>query len=963
MKKSTKRILSLVLAFAMVISSFAFVNADALDEVIATAVEEVASGDAVEAEEPVFTAEKSQAEEETAAAFADGTYSTVNFAEGAVIADDDNLTLTAICALNSSGKGTGINSAYVNAADNTNIVCRPYVKVEAKMTGNITANCSIDSGKSIYIVEDTGETAYAEWTGSGNSYSGDVPIVNVVKKVEGSAKAITGFIEAGKTYYIAPSGTTPAMTSIEFTAGNEPAEETTTEATTEAAPEDLEDINNLTRTAPSTATDGGKHTLWILGDSTGCYYKEDSGYSVVRNGFGMALGVDAAHNNYTPEYMIFDNENLTIQNLAISGISSKSFLSNAYYTTLTSNWKSGDYVMIAFGHNDQKDTDATRFTSATDGADGWNIDGQFANSLYENYILPAVKAGVTPILLTSTIRRSTNASGPSGSSIHSTSYGDYRQTVIDLGKKFNIPVIDTTYNTYAECIALGAGNNDGSDGYAVYHAIKTDGSIDNTHLNAAGARMVAFFMAKTILGQEKEFGVKATTPSTITPIITDCSADANNTFAAIATFLGEDASIDPRTGEYSGGDTDDSDAFKVYLDYTGDAGKIMAGDTFNVDVKTVNNEGIGKISLELTYDSQEATPATANAIVDGAGNVLVSAADYAAAVAAQKDAGNGKYTVTIEASFATPITDASATMFSVPFTLVKRGDVVIDAAATVYDATGTAYPSDTVKVVDLGINTDEDITDTGLTLKPVVSEIVDGKFIVDYVLSGNNESLGLNNATLAINYDPTVIKAIGKGNESVVGAVDSAGKLVEAIIDASVIDTQVAVVPEANDTDYNGADGVKTAAELGTIKVAGYLADNDGDSKVDVAYNNGILFSIKYEIVNADADTSNILEAATVNVTAPVGGFGSTDATEADVTIEDNYVKTGLVGDVDQSGRITANDTAALLTFVRKSEDAKDTWVVENYIADVNNDNVVDTADAAEILLKVLNSAHQFARK
>ncbi|MCD7777695.1 MAG: leucine-rich repeat protein [Clostridiales bacterium] len=351
-----------------------------------------------------------------------------------------------------------------------------------------------------------------------------------------------------------PDGVTIYYLSSDSETLTETTTETTTEETTETTTVDLVNINDVERADPGTASDGDAHTLWLVGDSTSCYYSETNRI-VNRNGFGMALGDDEA-NGYTAEYKIFNNDNFKVRNLAASGRSSLDYLSDEKYDTLISNWQEGDYLIIAFGHNDEKNTDSSRFTDASMGAEGWNVEGQFAYSLYSNYILPAVETGVTPILATPITRRSTSSSGPSGSNIHdcsSSGIGDYRQTIIDLGTKFGISVIDNTYNTYMELISLGAGDCTISDdstscettGYAQYHSVQTTG-IDNTHTNQLGARMIAYFMGQTIKGNDIEFGITGDGSSSITSILTDGSADNGNVFSSLATFLGTDVNIDPR---------------------------------------------------------------------------------------------------------------------------------------------------------------------------------------------------------------------------------------------------------------------------------------------------------------------------------------------------------------------------------------------------------------------------------
>ncbi len=72
--------------------------------------------------------------------------------------------------------------------------------------------------------------------------------------------------------------------------------------------------------------------------------------------------------------------------------------------------------------------------------------------------------------------------------------------------------------------------------------------------------------------------------------------------------------------------------------------------------------------------------------------------------------------------------------------------------------------------------------------------------------------------------------------------------------------------------------------------------------------------------------------------------------------------ESGMIGDVDKNGILTANDAACLLSYVLSNGVKNDNWNVENEIADVDNDGEISAADAAEILSKVLNAAYTFAR-
>ena len=364
-------------------------------------------------------------------------------------------------------------------------------------------------------------------------------------------------------------------------------------------------------------------TLYLIGDSTGSpytssdYYKNGGNYLVMRNGFGMSFD------------KYFDTDNINLVNYAVSGISSKSFTSNKNYAEMTGSWKKGDYLIIAFGHNDEKDSDEARFTNASMGADGYETEGQFANSLYESYIKPAQEAGVNVILATPIIRRSRTADVVKGSDMHDLTekgFGDYSQTVRDLADKLDLPCIDNTQMTYNEYITLGKGAADGSDGYGAYHSQYSDDymntkeyfdesgnldenyRIDNTHLNSYGASVVGYFMAQAIKGSEA-----ALSGDEYAPVVKD---NSEGTLEDLSAYL-KGSYTDPRTEERKTDDVSSGelDGFSVYLD-TETTLHDTLGEKFDVYVKVKDNEGISNISYTLEYDTdilKLVSPETENA--------------------------------------------------------------------------------------------------------------------------------------------------------------------------------------------------------------------------------------------------------------------------------------------------------------------------------------------------------------
>lgn len=155
--------------------------------------------------------------------------------------------------------------------------------------------------------------------------------------------------------------------------------------------------------------------------------KVHSSIGLIQSTFTISLHVyfiltSAQLSNY------FDTK-LQVTNLALSGRSSKSFLTEDNYDTLKTNLKEGDYLLIGFGHNDEKSDDNSRFTDASKPLSDVS---SFSYSLYENYVKLAIDKGATPILCTPIVRanKDNNYEGSSG---HITATGDYRQAIIDLG--------------------------------------------------------------------------------------------------------------------------------------------------------------------------------------------------------------------------------------------------------------------------------------------------------------------------------------------------------------------------------------------------------------------------------------------------------------------------------------------------------------------------------------------------
>ncbi len=235
-------------------------------------------------------------------------------------------------------------------------------------------------------------------------------------------------------------------------------------------------------------------TLFVVGDSTLASFKDS--YYYPRYGYGTQL------ENY------FDKK-LTVNNLALSGRSSKSFLTEENYQKLLTEMKQNDYLLIGFGHNDEKSDDAQRFTDASKPL---SDSSSFQYRLYENYVKVALDKGATPILCTPVVRADSNNNYDAASG-HVTENGDYAQAIVDLGAAKNVTVINLRDLTKAKYKALGyneaiyyhamtAGMLD-TDGTTIIPNVK---SVDKTHLNIYGAKYVAYLIASELAKTSNTLG-------------------------------------------------------------------------------------------------------------------------------------------------------------------------------------------------------------------------------------------------------------------------------------------------------------------------------------------------------------------------------------------------------------------------------------------------------------------------
>lgn len=201
------------------------------------------------------------------------------------------------------------------------------------------------------------------------------------------------------------------------------------------------------------SVEASAQTVYIIGDSTVSNFSPPD----PRQGWGQVIGRNFA-------------EDVEIKNYALSGRSSKSFWEEGAWKPVVAQLKSGDYVLIQFGHNDEKNDER-----------GTDAYGDYLDYL-SRYVDDSLKAGAQPVLITPVSR---------GSFKSGSSHGTYPDAMIYLAKKKHVPYIDLT--TMSEDYYGKIGE---SAEYKLFIA-SIDGK-DNTHFTPAGAIAIANLVAQGI---------------------------------------------------------------------------------------------------------------------------------------------------------------------------------------------------------------------------------------------------------------------------------------------------------------------------------------------------------------------------------------------------------------------------------------------------------------------------------
>lgn len=183
------------------------------------------------------------------------------------------------------------------------------------------------------------------------------------------------------------------------------------------------------------------------------------------------------------------DENVSIINLAQNGRSTRTFIEQGWWDKITSQLHKGDFVVIQFGHNDGAKDRADKYTSPED----------YKANLIRMVEDVRTKKG-KPILCTSIMRRKFDKNGK----IIDT-HGVYPEITREVAKLKKVPMIDMQKMTWEWLEKEGI-----EQSKQYFHKIPADGKSklfpkgldDNTHLNEAGAKVVAGMFVEEIKHQK-----------------------------------------------------------------------------------------------------------------------------------------------------------------------------------------------------------------------------------------------------------------------------------------------------------------------------------------------------------------------------------------------------------------------------------------------------------------------------
>ena len=241
------------------------------------------------------------------------------------------------------------------------------------------------------------------------------------------------------------------------------------------------------------ATEDKTTTIFVIGDSTAA--NKDLSKGKLERGWGMAL-------------QCYFDDNIRVDNHAVNGRSSLSFFNEGRWAKVLEKMKPGDYVIIQFGHNDEK-APKDRHTDP----------GSTFDYMLARYVRETREHGGIPVLMNCVVRRNFFVNAPEndddeklrtqtfkdgvkmeeGDTLIDT-HGLYRVAPRDVARRMNVHFVDANQITHD--LEQGLGTEESKKLHMWFlpgtEPTEPKGKQDNTHYNVYGAHVVAKLLADAL---------------------------------------------------------------------------------------------------------------------------------------------------------------------------------------------------------------------------------------------------------------------------------------------------------------------------------------------------------------------------------------------------------------------------------------------------------------------------------
>lgn len=197
-------------------------------------------------------------------------------------------------------------------------------------------------------------------------------------------------------------------------------------------------------------------------------------------------------------FAAFWDSSVTVVNRAKNGRSTKTFISEGLWSSISSELREGDYVIIQFGHNDESVEKKERY--ATPDTFKMNLT---------RFITETRARRATPILLTPVSRRKFDKEGKAVET-----HAVYSALVREVAKETGVAFIDLDEKSRALYQQFGPENSKWLflQLQPGEHPNYPEGKNDNTHFSELGARLIAQLVLQELRAIVPELTQRVVTP-------------------------------------------------------------------------------------------------------------------------------------------------------------------------------------------------------------------------------------------------------------------------------------------------------------------------------------------------------------------------------------------------------------------------------------------------------------------